>query len=160
MWVVLFKSAVGVCCWCGEGAAAALELGGGGEWFLSHDLTKGISKDNRPVLVFSLHTPEKEGLWWSNMWVSLILKGAGGLIVHNFDGRQARSKETCFCCEQQQTKEKISSDRGSIPECIIEVSCTFVMLECTLYILCLRSAGEQVDTCEQMRQKVQKSPIW
>lgn len=40
--------------------------------------------------------------------VSLILQGAGGLIVHTFDGRPPGSKQICFCCEQQQTGEEIS----------------------------------------------------
>lgn len=39
---------------------------------------------------------------------SLILKGAGGLVVHTFDGRTPGSKQICFCCEQRQTGEKIS----------------------------------------------------
>lgn len=56
MWAVLFKSTLGAC-WSSEGPAAALELEKN-YGFLSPDLTKGISRDNTPVRVSSLHIPE------------------------------------------------------------------------------------------------------
>ena len=91
--------------------------------FLPHDLKKGISKDYTPVSFFSLHTPEKDGVWWSNTWVSLILEGAGGLGVPIFEERPPGSEETaCFCGEDRLIKEKeISADEGHISTWITEV---------------------------------------
>lgn len=101
-------------CWYGEGPAAAPELEKHG--FLSHDVTKGVSKDTTAVSVFSLHTPEKEGVCGDQtLETPFILKGAGGLTVHSFDARPPGSEERAFVANNSKQKRRLAQMEAGFP---------------------------------------------
>lgn len=96
----------------------------------------------------------------SNTLVSLILQGAGRLIGSPLGWEATWSKQTSFCCEQQQTAAKISAGNGNVPMlCQCFFALFFAVLQRTRCILCRLLLNKRhyneghADTCLGIKKK-------